>query len=356
MWKIIEYYACYEPVLNKNGEMVCIVGVAVMHDVISNNSKDAVVTIIAISIVCMILATIFINVYTGAIIESIKKIDRFLNGMIKGELSNEMPSDVLQRKDELGSAAKSVVEMQNAIRILVEKDPLTGIYNRRSGNARLKKIISQAEISGMPFSVVLGDIDFFKKVNDTYGHEAGDIVLKKVCEIMKKYMVGKGFVARWGGEEFLLIFSKTDVKETAEIMEEVLDTIRNTTIEYNNMVIKVTMTFGVVRGDAQTEFAELLKKADDRLYYGKTNGRNRIITSDEESSVVTSEENNKKKDETVNESKEINKAVNEEINEKTKNEYIEKEINNIIDDAFLEQLIEKMNEKLYNETLGDNKK
>ena len=368
-----KYYACYEPIINIEGEVICIVGVAVKQSVITKDSANASVPFIIISVACMALAGFIICAYTDKLTDSIKKIEKFLNGMIKGELNNEMPQEVTSREDELGNTAKSVVDMQNAIRILVERDPLTGIYNRRSGNARLRKIMAQCEKSGMPFSVVLGDIDFFKKVNDTYGHEAGDIVLKKVCEIMKKAMTGRGFVARWGGEEFLLIFSRDDSESAAVYMEEILNQIRKMEILYEGLTIKVTMTFGVAGGDINIEFAELLKKADDRLYYGKSNGRNRIVTKDEEIASGNTNES----DSTINNNDNRNSEENKETSEKNHNnndikdnsnnsgepkdniskeekmEYIEKEINNVIDDAFLEQLIEKMNEKLYNETLGE---
>ena len=302
-------------------------------------------------------------------VDSIKKIEKFVQNMIKGELSNDMPSSVLGRKDELGVTGKNVLDMQSAIRVLVERDPLTTLYNRRYGGARLRKLQRDSEKNGMPYSLVLGDIDFFKKVNDTYGHEAGDIVLKKVSETLKKSMVGKGFVSRWGGEEFLVVFSKSDANAAKKEMEIILDKIRALEILYDSRVIKITMSFGVVDGSISKDFAELLREADARLYYGKMNGRNRIILNEEvlekeakasmeadakSSTSINDEDKDNDKDKvTVSDAhsepgdiEDKDKSKDQSVSgvKKTASEDI------IIDDAFLQQIIEKMSDKLLKET------
>lgn len=346
-----KYYAYYAPLVNSDGTVVGLVGVAKQYDEIVIASRKAVIPVCVITLICMALSAAICMRYTGELVDCIKKIDKFLQNMIKGELSNEMPSAVLSRKDELGSTGKQILDMQSAIRVLVERDPLTSLYNRRYGGAKLRKLQRDAEKNGMPYSVALGDIDFFKKVNDTYGHEAGDVVLRKVSETLNKSMVGKGFVARWGGEEFLIIFSKIGGREAKQEMEKILEKIRSMEIFYNNQVIKITMCFGVVDGAMTSDFAVMLREADERLYYGKVNGRNKVVFDDaikggEPASIgdeaTITPDNNSKSDEKTTEIK-----LNESSSREPNNDDI------VINDAFLQQIIDKMSEKLLKETTQD---
>ena len=127
--------------------------------------------------------------------------------------------------------------------------------------------------------MVIGDIDFFKKVNDTYGHEVGDKVLVAVAKALKNSMTGSGFVARWGGEEFLIVFDETEYDEGLKKLQVCMDNVRKLQIadERLEMPIQVTMTFGITAGGAEDDMDNLLRIADERLYEGKTGGRNRIV-------------------------------------------------------------------------------
>ena len=91
--------------------------------------------------------------------------------------------------------------------------------------------IKEKEERNIDFCVAIGDIDFFKKVNDTYGHEWGDMVLTQIARVMKKHMVGKGIVARWGGEEFLFLFNNCMLEEAVALLDETLSEIRDIEIE-----------------------------------------------------------------------------------------------------------------------------
>ena len=161
---------------------------------------------------------------------------------------------------------------------------------------------------------------FFKKVNDTYGHEMGDVVLKEVSKVLRTYMVGKGFAARWGGEEFLLVFNNIGVKAAYLVLQKILDEIRGLQIDRNQgsseeelfgefiagktgeteiieddgsdteqylsvddayiPYIKVTMTMGLASGGLGRTQDEVIRIADEKLYFGKENGRNRIIVEE----------------------------------------------------------------------------
>lgn len=121
------------------------------------------------------------------------------------------------------------------------------------------------------------DIDYFKKVNDNYGHEAGDEVLKSVSGILKKHMTKDGFAIRWGGEEFILCFINDDESTTYKKLVSIMNEVRNLCVCYEDYKIKVTMTFGIAKGDVLKSVDEIIKIADDKLYSGKENGRNQIV-------------------------------------------------------------------------------
>ena len=159
----------------------------------------------------------------------------------------------------------------------MERDALTGLINRRSGEKRLQQARKEKEERNIDFCVAIGDIDFFKKVNDTYGHEWGDMVLTQIARVMKKHMVGKGIVARWGGEEFLFLFNNCMLEEAVALLDETLSEIRDIEIEIDETTkIRVTMTFGICQGSTDG-LNLILKEADEKLYSGKNNGRNRIV-------------------------------------------------------------------------------
>ena len=290
-----DYYACYYPILDNDEELVCIIGAAKPVELIDEEAARCTRPVWYITFAGLLLAGLVCYSYSNGLIGTINKIEKFLGNMKKGELNNEMASSVLKREDELGSTGKAVMEMQNAIRVLVERDPLTSLYNRRYGNAKLRNIQKSSEKNGLPFSICMGDIDFFKKVNDTYGHDAGDVVLKKVAEILRKALAGKGFISRWGGEEFLLVFSRFNAEETSLEIEKIINEIRKTEILYNDLTIKITMSFGVLGGTTTADFGAMLRKVDDRLYYAKTHGRNQYCNYDEDN-LPAKEQNSEQKE------------------------------------------------------------
>ena len=128
--------------------------------------------------------------------------------------------------------------------------------------------------------MALGDIDFFKKINDTYGHDCGDLVLTKLSDIFVKYMDNNGIPIRWGGEEFLLVF-KADYQTAYELVDNMMDEIRKNRFEYEDTTFHVTMTFGITEYRQKESIEEIVKRADDLLYKGKTGGRNQIVEDDD---------------------------------------------------------------------------
>lgn len=271
------YYAYYAPLVNQDGSCVGMLFVAKPTKSVYMSMWKAILPIIFLGIAAMIIAGTFTVRFSHNLMQAITKIGEFLGKVAKGDLNESLDYNVSKREDELGELGRHAVYMQRSLSELVEKDGLTGLYNRRSGEKKLKQVYRDKLDGKSEFSIALGDIDFFKRVNDTYGHEGGDVVLVQLARIMKKHMTGKGFVSRWGGEEFLLIFSEYLLEDAKKLLDEIMQEIRESDIVYGeDTKIRVTMTFGICQGSTDSVDA-ILREADSKLYIGKNSGRNQIV-------------------------------------------------------------------------------
>ncbi|MBQ7781925.1 MAG: diguanylate cyclase [Lachnospiraceae bacterium] len=273
----VQYFAYYAPLRNDDGSIVGMVYAGKPCTEVNAAVFHAVFPILIIVLCGVLIVSIIVSAHTRKILSALQKIRTFLSKVSTGNLWEELDPSVLRRHDELSDMGYSALYMQRSLRNLVEQDTLTELNNRRFADKRLKQTQMQADIHGTHFVVAIGDIDFFKSVNDTYGHECGDIVLKQVAAVLKKHMLGKGFVARWGGEEFLFLYDNTDLNDARKETELLLDEIRNLPITYDDQNLHITMTFGLAEGGVQTNIKDLLQKADANLYKGKEAGRNRVI-------------------------------------------------------------------------------
>lgn len=157
-------------------------------------------------------------------------------------------------------------------------DPLTHFLNRRSMDERLTHAHRNAIINDVPYSLIMGDIDHFKQFNDTYGHDCGDYVLQTISKIITTQIRAKDSACRWGGEEFLILVS--DSSEIAvEVANRIRSTIDNHEFYYNGKSLHVTITLGVSGYYASSKVKTLIEIADKRLYKGKENGRNQVVSN-----------------------------------------------------------------------------
>lgn len=124
------------------------------------------------------LVSVCIYFYTRRFVAVLLHIHSFLSEVASGNLNATLDHSVTKRSDELGDIGRCALSMQRSLRTMIEQDALTELYNRRSGDKKLRQIFEEARSSRHSFALAIGDIDFFKKVNDTYGHECGDAVLK----------------------------------------------------------------------------------------------------------------------------------------------------------------------------------
>ena len=271
-----DYFAYYTPLQNSGGSTVGMLFVGKPSQKVDKAIQRSIYPLAIADILVMLIIAAGIFAYTKNFSIILLKIRNFLGDVSTGNLNTRLDEGVLKRNDELGDIGRSALSMQHSLRHMIEQDTLTELFNRRSADRKLRQLLDKASKQGLPFSLSIGDIDFFKRVNDTYGHDCGDIVLKSVADTLREYMNPLGFVARWGGEEFLLVFDHMNAYEAYECLSELSEKIRNLKISYNGEAIHITMTFGLTDGYT-TDLQQLLKTADDRLYEGKSNGRDQII-------------------------------------------------------------------------------
>lgn len=271
------YSSYYLPIKNSGNVLVGVIGVAKPSSDIRARQIKLLLPIVIAIVVLIVLTAFMILSYSKEITDCIQSIREFVNNIANEKFNKRLSDKIYSREDELGDIGRDITIMRNILRDMVEQDALTELYNKRTGNKRFEAIRHKCQNNEQPYALAIGDIDFFKKVNDSYGHDAGDAVLKEIASIIKKRMKGHGFVARWGGEEFMLGFENKNKEKARKVLESILNEIRKTTIEFNGMVIDVTMTFGLVSGNEERTTEALFKIADNRLYYGKEHGRNQIV-------------------------------------------------------------------------------
>lgn len=271
------FFAYYLPVHNGSENIIGAICILKPANQIHSKFAKQVIPLIAIIIASVVIITYLNYLYFGKLNKNFKHIRNFLGEVTGGNLKAEMNREALAREDEIGDVAKASVNMQRSLRNLIVKDSLTDLYNRRYCNQNLKNLSEQYIKTGEPYTLAIADIDFFKKVNDTYGHTAGDEVLVSVAQIMKKSMAGKGFAARWGGEEFLLVYTGCDMETTLTYLEMLVEAIREMRVEYDDKAIKITISIGVATGNGDS-VDKVLCTADNRLYHAKKEGRDRVVS------------------------------------------------------------------------------
>ena len=190
-----------------------------------------------------------------------------------------------RRLSEMGSKMDSLQGDLAEAQAVAETDPLTGLANRRSFQARLMRAMAQAGSEGTPLSLAFCDIDHFKKINDNFGHDTGDRILKMVADALSEGAGEDAFVGRFGGEEFLVLFDGIMARRAAMRVDEIRDELSG-----RHLVSKtsgeplgtVTFSAGIAQLQPGEGEGDVLRRADEALYAAKNGGRNRIVISGEE--------------------------------------------------------------------------
>lgn len=160
------------------------------------------------------------------------------------------------------------------------RDALTNVSNRRFFDRVLNKAISEANATGSPLSLVLADLDHFKRINDTFGHQVGDDVLRYFAALMMKNVKGQDLVARYGGEEFAIILPATTVTNAHHLVTQMMEQLAKANLVVSrgkDSLGKVTCSFGIAELHRDESASEFIQRADERLYQAKHAGRNRAV-------------------------------------------------------------------------------
>ncbi len=159
-------------------------------------------------------------------------------------------------------------------------DPLTGAFNRRMLETTGDKLLSKSRRKASPLAIACVDIDFFKSVNDTYGHDAGDVVLMKFCDFLQQQLRNEDYLFRLGGEEFAILLPDTGSSAALRMCERLRASLSSTAFEYSGQQIPVSASIGVTECLSSDDTVnDVLKRADRGLYAAKAAGRDRVVVS-----------------------------------------------------------------------------
>jgi diguanylate cyclase len=204
-----------------------------------------------------------------------------LNGLAPGVLAAVRAFNVLVTLALLAHLAtfylRAVVRAETRLHDLATTDPLTGLANRRRALDVADLHLARRRSDGAPMSLILGDVDHFKSVNDRHGHEVGDQVLIAVAGAMQAATREADTVCRWGGEEFLIVLPDTGPAEALQVAERVREAVQRAQVRQGGELLAVTITLGVSTLRPMEPLSHAIARADTALYRGKAEGRNRCV-------------------------------------------------------------------------------
>lgn len=221
------------------------------------------ITVAVVLVLLAIISVLVVNIHQRR--QAQAQLDAF---------NHKLESQVEQRTQELDARNRELKKASKMMQSLAYTDPLTGLGNRRAGTSELTARIERNRNQFSPFHVALLDIDFFKQINDTYGHPTGDAVLCAVGQVLTENIRASDRVYRWGGEEFLLLMTCPDAAECAEILQRLRTQITQLSV---GEVQCMTISIGSAAFAGDDCFDSILLRADQALYAAKHNGRNQVV-------------------------------------------------------------------------------
>ena len=169
-------------------------------------------------------------------------------------------------------------QLQLKLVMVAMTDPLTGVMNRRALEGAIGRVIAKTNRDGSPLSLIIIDLDHFKRVNDTYGHQAGDAILVHVISLFQQTVREYDLLSRLGGEEFLIVLPDSGLEEARRIAERCRNVVKSNVLVFESRAIPITCSFGVAGYERNaTGFEGLVKQADEALYQAKEEGRDRVV-------------------------------------------------------------------------------
>ena len=190
---------------------------------------------------------------------------------------NRMSEELARRTEEVHENQRTIQEQADQLRELSIRDGLTQLHNRRHFDEQSGRLLEAANRDGKPVSIMLGDIDFFKKINDQFSHAVGDAVLRQVGQILSAHIRSSDLVARYGGEEFVVAFAQTSVQDAGVLCERLRKAIEDFDWTGIHPDLHVTISIGLAGSHPGANRDDVLRAADELLYRAKQSGRNRVL-------------------------------------------------------------------------------
>lgn len=194
-----------------------------------------------------------------------------------GHVTEERQRTQHEALSQLTNKIKSMRAELSAARREMELDPLTRLYNRKAFDQQLLRTVEFNKLSGQPACLLMADLDHFKQINDSFGHLAGDLVLRKFADCCAQAFPRRSdFVARYGGEEFVVILQEASVEVATMLGERLLQAVRDMRVPFEGREIRVTVSIGIAELNLQDDSSGWLRQADSALYRAKQGGRDRL--------------------------------------------------------------------------------
>ncbi|MBI4849295.1 MAG: GGDEF domain-containing protein [Nitrospirae bacterium] len=189
--------------------------------------------------------------------------------------------EMWERMNEIKHEAEEIRKKSQEMEFESYHDALTGIYNRRAYDEKIEEILAHVQRYDIPATLMICDIDFFKKINDKFGHKIGDLALKKLADLLKERLRKNDFIARYGGEEFAIILPHTDLNGAKIAGESVRSYIDKSVFSYKGQKIPLTISAGVSSFKKDDDITTVFERADKALYLAKKSGRNLVRTDED---------------------------------------------------------------------------
>ncbi len=212
-----------------------------------------------------------LSILQSKLIETIYNIENSLE---------EYKIEISKGQEDFNKLEKTVIKLQKELHSAKEEsslDFLTNILNRRSFDKEIDKIEKKYNLFNSNYAVVFYDIDYFKSINDNYGHDCGDAVLRTFAGVLKRLTRKEDVICRWGGEEFVVLLNYDKEKEIIKYINRVKELVNNSNFNYKNNKISVKFSAGVAYRDKYENHFDTINKADEYLYIAKNSGRDKVV-------------------------------------------------------------------------------
>lgn len=235
----------------------------------------------AVSLLMIALGVFIIGrILSGSVDRLVNGATRFAEGDRIHRIEVELPPELHRVAEEFNHMIGRIRESEEALNALAHKDSLTGLGNRRAFDEAFAEVRAHVPLLGEPAALLSVDVDHFKQINDTFGHAAGDEVLRAIGAMMTRNVRPFDKVFRIGGEEFSVLLPRANAAKGREIAERIREVVASTPINFNDKTISASISVGVAEMLETSEQISLMEAADDALYRAKESGRNRVVVSD----------------------------------------------------------------------------